>query len=205
MNKKEHWEDIYQSKSAVEVSWYQQQPTLSLRLIHQFAPQHTDHIIDVGGGASTLCDHLLQDGYQHITVLDLSANALRQAQQRLGEKAECIHWQEEDITQFAPDGQYDLWHDRAVFHFLTAANDRQRYRQVLETAVRNGGYVIIAAFAIGGPTQCSGLDIVQYDAGKLKTTLGEKFTLVAEQTENHLTPSGKQQAFGYFVFHKKVN
>lgn len=200
MNKKEHWENVYKHKVATEVSWYQPEPTLSLGLINKYAPHPDARIIDVGGGASTLCDYLLQYGYQHITVLDLSANAIAQARQRLGDKSALVHWQEEDVTHFVSDETYDLWHDRAVFHFLTNKSDREKYRQILQASVAVGGHVIMAAFALGGPKQCSGLDIVQYDAQKLKTELGEKFSLIEQTSENHLTPAGQEQAFGYYVF-----
>lgn len=200
MNKKEHWENVYKNKAATEVSWYQPEPTLSLDLINKYAPHPDARIIDVGGGASTLCDYLLQYGYQHITVLDLSANAIAQARQRLGDKSALVHWQEEDVTHFVSDETYDLWHDRAVFHFLTNKSDRKKYRQILQASVAVGGHVIMAAFALGGPSKCSGLDIVQYDAQKLKTELGEKFSLIEQTSENHLTPAGQEQAFGYYVF-----
>jgi SAM-dependent methyltransferase len=199
MNKKEHWENVYKNKSAAQVSWYQQEPILSLNLINKYSPHHDVHIIDVGGGASTLCDYLLHYGYRHITVLDISTHAITQARQRLGDKSALIEWKVEDVTQFVPRKTFDLWHDRAVFHFLTDEKERERYRQVLEAAVAVGGHVIIAAFALGGPSQCSGLDIVQYDAEKLKTALGEKFSLLEQTSETHHTPTGQEQAFGYYV------
>jgi SAM-dependent methyltransferase len=204
MNSKEHWEAIYKSKSPVDVSWYQQKPTISLELIAMYSLSTADSIIDVGGGTATLCDYLLESGYQHLTVLDLSANALEHSKQRLGDKAGLIAWQVEDVTKFSAPKQYDIWHDRAVFHFLTGESDRKKYKDVLTASVKVGGHVIIAAFSIGGPTKCSGLNIVQYDGTKLKTELGKDFGLVEQRTEEHVTPSGNVQLFGYYLFVKNA-
>ncbi|MBL7004633.1 MAG: class I SAM-dependent methyltransferase [Gammaproteobacteria bacterium] len=204
MNKKAHWESVYKEKSPLEVSWHQKKPTISLALIKKISQNHTDNIIDVGGGASTLADFLLEDGFNNITVLDLSSNALAHAKQRLGDKSTLIEWTVEDVTNFVATHKYDIWHDRAVFHFLTAKDDRDKYKEVLESSINTGGCVIIAAFSIGGPQKCSGLDIVQYDAVKLKNELGNNFTLIEEQHENHITPAGKEQEFGYYVFAKNA-
>lgn len=202
MNKKAHWESIYQTKSPLEVSWYQDTPTISLELISACSLSNDVEIIDVGGGASTLSDCLLEKGYTNLTVLDLSANALEHSKQRLAEKATLIDWHVEDITEFSSPKRYDIWHDRAVFHFLTDANDRKKYKTVLNASLKKGSYVIIAAFAIGSATKCSGLEIVQYDATKLKNELGDNFTLVEQRTENHVTPAGNMQIFGYYLFLK---
>ena len=199
-DRKEHWDHVYQDKSALEVSWYQQKPALSLGMIKHTEVAKTSAIIDIGGGASTLVDCLLSDGFTNISVLDISANALRQAQQRLGSKADNIHWLVTDITSFIAAAKFDLWHDRAVFHFLTENADRLAYVSVLKRSLQPGGHVIMAAFAIGGPVKCSGLDIVQYDANKLCNELGAEFKLVEEASEIHLTPAGKEQKFGYFRF-----
>ena len=204
MNKKEHWESIYKDKSPLEVSWHQKKPTISLTLINKIAQNNSDYIIDVGGGASTLSDFLLEDGFNNITVLDLSYNALAHTKQRLGDKSTFIEWKVEDVTNFVPTHEYDIWHDRAVFHFLTAKEDREKYKQVLESSIKTGGCLIIAAFSIGGPKKCSGLDIVQYDAVKLKNELGNNFTFIEERYENHITPAGKEQKFGYYVFTKNA-
>jgi hypothetical protein len=198
--KQTHWDTIYQTKSPNEVSWYQEKPVISLELIESVALKSEDYLIDVGAGASTLCDYLLAQGYQHLTVLDLSTNALAYSQKRLGNKACLVDWQQADITQFVPQQCYRFWHDRAVFHFLTDATEREQYKKVLNAAIDAGGYVMIAAFAIGGAKKCSGLDIVQYDAEKLAAELGEQFVFVTERFENHLTPAGNEQAFGYFLF-----
>lgn len=204
MNKKDHWESVYKDKSHLEVSWHQKKPTISLTLIKKIAQNNTDCIIDVGGGASTLSDFLLEEGFNNITVLDLSSNALAHAKQRLGDKSTFIEWKVEDVTNFVSTNKYDIWHDRAVFHFLTTKDDREKYKQVLESSIKTGGCVIIAAFSIGGPKKCSGLDIVQYDAVKLKNELGNNFTLIEERHENHITPAGKEQKFGYYVFTKNA-
>ncbi|VAW48460.1 tRNA (adenine57/58-N1)-methyltransferase [hydrothermal vent metagenome] len=202
MNSKEHWKNVYQNKSAEEVSWYQAIPTISLSIIRDSGLKKEQAIIDVGGGASTLVDSLLQEGFEDITVLDLSSQALEVAKQRLGERAEAVDWLAEDITQFSPKKKVFFWHDRAVFHFLTQSEDRAKYKKILASSVLSGGYVMIAVFSIGGPEQCSGLDIVQYDADKIKEALGVEFKLIDEQVEQHMTPSGNAQLFRYFVFRK---
>jgi len=204
MDKKDHWENIYKNKSPLEVSWYQQRPDISLALIRKYASKKTAEIIDVGGGASTLCDGLLEAGYSNVTVLDLSDSALAHARQRLGSKAEFVDWEAGDVTYLKSDHQYDVWHDRAVFHFLTDKRDRDKYKQVLASSVRTNGYVIIAVFEVGGPIKCSGLDIVQYDVEKLRTELGNDFAFVEELYETHITPAGVEQLFGYYIFAKQA-
>ena len=203
LDKKRHWEAVYEQKSPLDVSWYQSDPQLSLALIQSTGITPEAALIDVGGGASLLVDRLLDSGYRNVSVLDLSAKALAYAQKRLNEMSQRATWIEADITAFAPSVSYDLWHDRAVFHFLTDAEDRSKYVEVLKQSVKPGGHLIIAAFAIGGPTQCSGLDIVQYDAEKLSERLGEQFQLVEERTELHITPAKKEQQFSYFRFIKR--
>ncbi len=197
-DRKEHWEKQYSDKSPSEVSWYQLEPTLSLRLIKETGIEKDEYIIDVGGGASNLVDHLHAAGYSRLAILDISKKSLELARQRLGTKADNTEWLEADITEFLPEHLYALWHDRAVFHFLTGKTDRIKYVQALKKAVRPQGHVVLAAFAIGGPTKCSGLDIVQYDASGLLYELGEEFRLVEEASETHMTPTGKEQKFSYF-------
>jgi len=204
MNRKDHWESIYKNESPQQVSWYQERPTTSLALIRKCSRKGVDAIIDVGGGASTLSDYLLKDGFTNVTVLDLSSNALAHARQRLGNKSASVKWVVNDVTAFVPPQQYDLWHDRAVFHFLNDKNDREKYKSVLSASINVGGYLVIAAFAIGGPTKCSGLDIVQYDAEKLQHELGESFLFLEHRQETHITPAGKEQTFGYYVFTRLV-
>jgi SAM-dependent methyltransferase len=203
MNRKTHWEDIYRDKSPLEVSWFQSEPALSLQLITNTVFSTDTAIIDIGGGASVLVDRLLERGYKHLAVLDISGTALSHTKQRLGATAEQVEWFESDIITFAPPHPFDIWHDRAVFHFLTAASDRKRYVDTLKQTLKPGGHLILAAFAIGGPTRCSGLDIVQYDANKLARELGEDFTLVEQVSETHVTPSKAPQQFAYFRFIKK--
>ena len=198
--RKAHWENVYLNKSPDEVSWYQQEPTRSLQLIRTIQLDRTAAIIDVGGGASTLVDKLCDDGYKNIGVLDVSAHALAHSKERLADKACRAEWYEEDITEFEPPHQYALWHDRAVFHFLTRKSDRKKYVNILKRALLPGGHLIIMAFAIDGPKKCSGLDIVQYDADKLMAELAGGFELVETGNEVHMTPAGKEQKFAYFHF-----
>ena len=202
-DRKAHWQKVYQEKSSSDVSWYQKEPKLSLELIHRTGVSKGEAIIDVGGGASVLTDHLCKDGFTNISVLDISANALAVARKRLRDYEDNIEWLEADITEFSPPHQYSVWHDRAVFHFLTDASDRKRYTAALSQALRPGGHLIIAAFALGGPTICSGLDIVQYDSTKLSSELGNQLKLIEEIEEIHITPANKEQKFIYFRFTKE--
>lgn len=199
-SRKEHWERVYGTKSPLAVSWYQDEPRLSWQLIEHTAVETGAAIIDVGGGASVLVDRLVGAGYSQVTVLDISGKALAWARERLGARASAVTWLETDVTRFTPPRQFDLWHDRAVFHFLTEADDRRRYLEALRRGLKPGGHLIMAAFAIGGPVKCSDLDIVQYDADKLSAELGEAFRLVEETGEVHITPAGKEQKFAYFRF-----
>jgi SAM-dependent methyltransferase len=200
--RKQHWEDVYSNKSATEVSWYQADPRLSLELIADTGIDVDAAIIDVGGGASVLVDRLHDAGYRNLTVLDISAHALDVARERMGDAATDIRWIDTDITEFDPPQSYALWHDRAVFHFLTDAGDRRRYVDVLRRAVPAGGHVIMAAFAIGGPIRCSGLEIVQYDAPLMQAELGTGFELVEQRDETHHTPAGADQLFSFFRFRR---
>jgi len=199
-DKKAHWENIYRDRSPLDVSWYQKEPTQSLGLIRSTQIASDEPIIDVGGGASILVDYLSREGYSSISVLDISEKALACAKERLGAHAQKVEWYESDITRFKSPHQFSLWHDRAVFHFLTIEADRKSYVEVLNNSLRPGGHLIIAAFAVGGPEKCSGLDIVQYDAPKLMAQLGEDYELVDESNEVHFTPSKKKQKFVYFRF-----
>ncbi len=199
-DRKAHWENIYKEKSPLDVSWFQKEPALSLELIRNTQVANNEAIIDVGGGASVLVDYLCKEGFTNLAVLDISGNALSCAKKRLGDFAQNVEWYESDITQFDAPHQFSLWHDRAVFHFLANKSDRNNYVEALKNALRPGGHAIIAAFAIGGPEKCSGLDIVQYDAAKLVAELGEDFELVEERSEVHITPADKKQTFVYFRF-----
>jgi SAM-dependent methyltransferase len=199
-DRKSHWQNVYQDKSALDVSWYQKKPVLSLELILGAQVANDESIIDVGGGASVLVDYLCKEGFTNLAVLDISKNALDSAKKRLGDLAKSIEWFEADITQFSAPHQFSLWHDRAVFHFLTDQSDRKSYVRVLKHALKAGSHLIIAAFAIGGPEKCSGLEIVQYNAEKLIAELGEGFELLEERNEVHVTPANKEQKFTYFYF-----
>lgn len=198
MQVKSHWEHVYETKSVDAVSWFQPHAEQSLRLIRQTGLAPTASIIDVGGGASTLVDDLLVDGFRHVTVLDVSGAALAAARARLGERAASVTWLEADITQVAlPRNTYDLWHDRAVFHFLTSDRDRQAYVAAVQRAVKPGGYVIVATFAEDGPLQCSGLPVVRYSPSALHAEFGATFSLERHEREEHHTPSGSVQKFIY--------
>ena len=204
IDRKTHWQNVYRGKLPSDVSWYQKEPLLSLELIRSSGVASNGAIIDVGGGASVLVDYLCREGYTNISVLDISGIALASAKQRLGEAAKNIEWFESDITEFVPPHHFALWHDRAVFHFLTSKSDRSRYLTALKQALEPGGHVIIAAFAIGGPKRCSGLDVEQYDSFKLMNELGEEFLLAEEKEETHITPAGKEQNFVYFRLTRKA-
>lgn len=202
MDTKQHWEQVYRQQRSVDASWYQAHPALSLDLITRCGLPADAPVIDVGGGASTLTDHLLAQGYLNLTVLDIAGEALQMAQRRLGPRAETVRWREHDILGFRPPHRYALWHDRAVFHFLTDAADRERYRETLERSLLPGGHLIIATFARQGPTRCSGLDIVQYDSDDLRRELGAGFELLRADREVHHTPGGSEQAFQYGLFRR---
>jgi SAM-dependent methyltransferase len=198
MDSKEHWERVYATKKPTEVSWFQPHPEVSLRLIRGTGAGPDDPIVDVGGGASTLVDDLLAAGYRAVTVLDLSATALKVARERLGPRAASVTWLEADVTRAAlPERFFRVWHDRAVFHFLTDAGDRARYVDAVRRAVRPGGHVIVATFALDGPFQCSGLDVVRYDPASLHAQFGGDFDLAGSTEEIHHTPFGKEQKFVY--------
>lgn len=198
MHAKDHWEKVYSTKPVDGVSWFQEHATRSLDLIRDTGVPRSAGIIDVGGGASTLVDDLLADGYANVSVLDISAAALAAARKRLGRQAEAVHWIEGDILRTElPCQGYDVWHDRAVFHFLTSAADRQAYVAAVLRAVRPGGHVIVATFADDGPTECSGLTVMRYDAAGLHAEFGAPFTLVRHEKEAHQTPHGKVQQFVY--------
>ena len=202
MNRKSYWQKIYSSKQPSDLSWFQKEPEISLRLIRNTDIAKDKAIIDVGGGASVLVDRLYEEGFLHVAVLDISQKALFYAQKRLDKNAQAIEWYKADIVEFEAPHPFMLWHDRAVFHFLTEPKDRKRYVTVLKQTLLPQGHVIIATFSIGGPTRCSGLDIVQYDAVKLSKELGEEFQLIEEVGEVHKTPANREQKFSYFRFYR---
>lgn len=198
MDPKSHWEQVYRQNGPEQVSWFQREARLSLELIQGAVPDRDASILDVGAGASTLVDGLLAAGYARLSVLDLSASALRQAQTRLGPLATQVSWLNADVlTIELPRAAFDVWHDRAVFHFLTASKDRARYVEQVRRAVRPEGYVLVATFAEDGPTHCSGLDVARYSPESLHGEFGPEFRVVASRREEHRTPWGAVQAFTY--------
>lgn len=198
MTTKDHWERVYATRSAEEVSWYQEHPGRSLHFIRTTGVALSAPIIDIGGGASRLVDDLLRAGYTALTVLDVSAAALAAARQRLGTRANEVQWLQADVTRSPLSlNTCDVWHDRAVFHFLTSAADRRAYIEALLRAVRPGGHVIVATFAVDGPTACSGLPVMRYSADALHREFGGDFTPVREEEEGHRTPRGEVQHFVY--------
>jgi 2-polyprenyl-3-methyl-5-hydroxy-6-metoxy-1,4-benzoquinol methylase len=193
---KTHWENVYATKAPETVSWYRPHLETSLALIERAANTRSTSIIDVGGGESTLVDDLLARGYENITVLDVSQTAIDVTNKRLGLAAEEIHWLVADITQAQLEpGAYDVWHDRAVFHFLTASEHRAAYVRQVGHAVKPGGHVIVSTFGPEGPTKCSGLDVIRYDAESLHDQFGVRFRLVESSKELHRTPFGTTQQF----------
>ena len=198
MDRKQHWEQVYTTKSSDSVSWFQERADQSLALFHDTGLEKDAAIIDVGGGASTLVDDLAVEGYSDLTVLDLSSAALDVAKQRLRKHAESIHWIVGDITKAElPANRFDIWHDRAVFHFLTEPADRQAYVEQVMRAVRPNGHVIIATFPEDGPEKCSGLPVMRYKPETLHAEFGGDFLLVKHEKETHHTPFGTVQQFVY--------
>ncbi len=203
MNAKEYWEKVYrESDPTTDVSWFQAKPLNSIRVIEATGIDHNQPVIDIGGGASSLVDCLLDAGLRDITVVDISAAALEYAKARLGARAESVKWIEADVTRFNPPRRFQLWHDRAVFHFLTDRNSRQDYVQALKAALAPDGWFIIASFAKDGPTRCSGLPVTRHDAESLQAELGREFQLVTQLGETHVTPWNTEQAFAWFCFRR---
>lgn len=198
MDQETHWEKIYRQKAADAVSWYRRHLEKSLALIERAAADSNASIIDVGGGESTLVDDLLVRGFKNLTVLDISQTAIDVTKKRLGPASEQVHWLVADITQaeLAP-GAYEIWHDRAVFHFLNDDNQRSSYVRQVMRAVRAGGHVVVSTFGPEGPTKCSGLEVVRYDADSLHDEFGTRFRMVESSTELHQTPLGTKQQFLY--------
>ena len=198
MNQEQHWDRIYRTTAPTEVSWYQPEARLSLKLIRRVAPQLDAAIVDVGGGASTLVDGLLDHGYRDVTVMDLAPAALAHAQERLGQRAQQVRWVVADALETSlPPASCAVWHDRAVFHFLTDARDRARYVAQVHCVVRPGGHVIVAGFGPEGPSRCSGLEVVRYDPDGLHAEFGSAFRLLDSAKEDHRTPAGTVQPFVY--------
>ena len=198
MDRKHHWEQVYTTRAPDSVSWFQEHAEHSLRIIQRTGLDKKAAIIDIGGGTSTLVDDLLAESHTNLTVLDLSAAALGVAKQRLGKSADSVRWIEGDITSAElPFHQFDIWHDRAVFHFLTDPEDRRAYIEQVMRAVRPGGHVIVATFAEDGPEKCSGLPTMRYRPESLHAEFGDAFLLIEHEKELHKTPSGTAQQFVY--------
>lgn len=200
MDRQAHWQNVYVSKEDTSVSWFQERPATSLRLIEGHA-QPGAHIIDVGGGASRLVDHLVALGYR-VTVLDIAEAALAKARTRLGDAAATVDWVTADITRWRPAAPMDVWHDRAVFHFLTEDEDRRAYAAAMAAGVARGGHAILGTFALDGPERCSGLPVCRYDANGLAAQFADAFTLVDECREEHRTPAGTAQRFQFSVLRR---
>ena len=200
---KVHWDQVYEAKSTDELSWFQRQATFSMRLIHAAGAAPQSRIIDVGGGASCLPRELLDAGFEDVTVLDISAKALAKAKQALGNRADRIAWIEGDVTRDSIEGRFDIWHDRAVLHFLTDRGDRVRYRNLLLDALAANGQAIIATFAMDGPERSSGLPVVRSDSALLSETLGPRLKLVETLREQHVTPGGALQRFAWFRLRRR--
>lgn len=201
-NRKEHWENIYTTKALETVSWYQPAPHTSLDFIRDSGLPKTAAIIDIGGGDSFLTDHLLEASYENITVLDISEAAINRAKARLMQKATKVKWIVTDVTDFQPEAQYDFWHDRAAFHFLTEPEDIERYKQTLTNAISPEGILVIGTFSESGPKKCSGIEIKQYSAASLADTFAPIFGKQHCMPVEHTTPSGAVQHFVFCSFHK---
>lgn len=201
---KDHWEAVHAStKDETDVSWFQDNPILSLQLIEQARSGKDAAIIDIGGGASRLADGLLERGFRRVTVLDISAAALDLAALRLGRRASEVRWIVEDVTEWEPAQRFDIWHDRAAFHFLIEEADRAAYIARLKQALVPGGHAIIATFAPDGPETCSGLRVRRYDAAALAKELGDEFSLVDTRLHDHATPGGARQRFQFSMFRRR--
>ena len=198
MQGSDHWENVYRNKQFDAVSWYAPHLSESLRLIQELCPDSTASVIDIGGGESTLVDDLLRSNYLDVSVLDISATAIDFTRQRLGPKAQDVSWRVGDITQYDfGSKQFDLWHDRAVFHFLTELSARRSYVELVRRSVKPGGHVLMATFGPDGPLKCSGLDVVRYDDQSLHYEFGEGFQMLGSEIAEHNTPMGTRQQFLY--------
>lgn len=204
MSNTDHWNEVYSNKAEAELSWHQDEPSAALDLMRRAAMTVGSSVIDIGAGTSRLMDRLLNLGLSDLSALDLSETALSLARVQLGAREKSVRWIVEDVTRWEPTQTYDIWHDRAVFHFLVTPNDRDAYIQRLSRSVIPDGHAIIATFALDGPERCSGLPVARYSSKTLAKTLGSGFALVAHQGYLHHTPWGSQQSFQYSLF-RKVN
>lgn len=202
LDRKKHWETVYETKNPDQVSWTQEKPKTSLEFIHSFGLNKTAKIIDIGGGDSKLVDYLLDEGYENISVLDISAKSLEKAKKRLGKKATKVNWIVSDVTEFEPDMPFDIWHDRATFHFLTKAEQVKKYMKTVRDSVN--GFLTIGTFSKNGPEKCSGLEIKQYSEEELTSELKIGFDKIKCITEDHLTPFDTTQNFLFCSFKRKT-
>lgn len=202
MNGESHWNKIWMKYRENEVSWFQESPSLSLDLVQRHAVDKSARILDVGGGSSRLVDALLADGFGHVGVLDIAAPAMDVARARLGARAESVEWIVRNVTAYEPSHPWDVWHDRAVFHFLVDAGDEESYVQAVRRSLSPSGVVVIATFGPDGPKKCSGLDVKRYSAETLGDTFGSEFVLLENHVEIHRTPDGTDQQFIYCVFRR---
>jgi len=196
----DHWEDVYTTKSSSEVSWYQRSPTTSIRLITASIASTSDPVLDIGTGASLLTDNLLADGLTDLTVLDVSRHALDEVRHRLGDKANGVTFVHADVLEWRPERRYMVWHDRAVFHFLTEPEKKRRYMETMRRALHADGTAVVGTFAEDGPTHCSGLPVSRYSGGELDDVFSASFTPIEHLREEHVTPNGIVQPFTWAVF-----
>jgi SAM-dependent methyltransferase len=203
MDRKAHWERVWTTKAETAVSWYQPEPRRSLALIERYGGAGA-RVLDVGGGSARLVDALLARGARQVGVLDVAEPALELSKQRLGERAGNVEWIVADVTRYAPGHRWDVWHDRAVFHFLREPGEQRAYVRVAAAALAPGGHAVIAGFGPEGPTRCSGLDVVRHGAEDLARLFGEGFELVGAEEEMHRTPGGSAQQFVYVVLRRRA-
>ncbi|WP_295983271.1 class I SAM-dependent methyltransferase [uncultured Algibacter sp.] len=203
LDRKKHWETVYETKNPDQVSWTQETPKTSLEFIHSFGLKKTAKIIDIGGGDSKLVDYLLDEGFENITILDISAKSMEKAKDRLGEKANKVNWIVSDVTEFEPNMTFDFWHDRATFHFLTTTEEIKKYLKTARKSVN--GFLTIGTFSKNGPKKCSGLEIKQYNEDELTLELKNGFDKINCVTEDHITPFNTTQNFLFCSFERQLN
>lgn len=203
MNKKEHWEKVFATKQETEVSWFQKNPKTSVQFFINYKISKDAKIIDIGGGDSYLIDHLLNLGYTNLSLLDISENAINRIKKRLGKKAEKVTFIISDVLDFKPENTFDVWHDRASFHFLTSKEDISKYNLIVSQAIAKNGYLFVGTFSENGPLKCSGLEIFQYSESKFNAVFGNDFNILNCFTENHQTPFETIQNFIFCSFLKK--
>lgn len=200
IDKSSYWNGVYETKGEDEVSWFQKNPEPSLEFVRRYALDQSASIIDIGGGASRLIDHLLTDGFHNVTVMDISSEAIAIARERIGNSETSVKWIISDVTKWQPNDCSDIWHDRAVFHFLTELSDQTAYIETLKRALKSGGYLVMATFALDGPKKCSGLPVMRHDSNSLQNLLGSSFKLIETRNHDHQTPFQTIQLFQYSIF-----